>query len=57
MQIIVKSKKTEGERRSSESAVAHKKHYYEREIRDGSRFKSKAGSKEQIKKALDDASG
>ena len=57
MNIIVKSKKTEGERRSSESAVAHKKHYHEREIRDGSRFQSKAGTKEQIKKALDDASG
>ena len=38
LNIIVKSKKTEGERRSSESAQAHKKHYHEREIRDGSRF-------------------
>ena len=57
MNIIVKSKKSEGERRSGESADAHRKHYHEREIRDGSRFKSKAGSKEQIKKALDDASG
>ena len=57
MQIIVRSKKSEGERRSSESANAHKRHYYEREIRDGSRFQSKAGSKAEIKKALDDASG
>jgi hypothetical protein len=57
LNIIVKSKKTEGERRNSESAQAQKKHYYGREIRDGNRFQSKAGSKEQIKKALDDASG
>ena len=56
MNIIIRSKKSEGERRSSESAQAHKKHYHEREIRDGSRFASKAGTKEQIKKALDDAS-
>jgi hypothetical protein len=57
LNIIVKSKKTDGERRSSESASAHRRRYYEREIRDGSRFRSKAGSKEQIKKALEDASG
>ena len=56
MQIIVKSKKTEGERNAGESARIHRRHYYEREIRDGSRFQSKAGTKEQIKKALDDAS-
>ena len=55
MNIIIRSKKSEGERVRSESAVAHKRHYYEREIRDGSRFKSKAGTKEQIKKALDES--
>jgi hypothetical protein len=51
--IIVRSKKSEGERRAEEYAVATKRHYYGREIRDGTRFKSKAGSKEQIKKALE----
>ena len=56
MNIIVKSKKSEGERRANEHAALTRKHYYGREIRDGSRFKSKAGSKEQILKALDDAS-
>jgi hypothetical protein len=53
MQIIVKSKKSESERRSEEHASQTKRHYYDREIRDGARFKSKAGSKEQIKKALE----
>ena len=53
MNIIVKSSKSESERRTKESAEQTKKHYYGREIRDGSRFQSKAGSKDQIKKALD----
>jgi len=56
LNIIVKSKKSEGERRAAEHAAQTRKHYYGRELRDGSRFQSKAGSKEVIKKALDDAS-
>lgn len=52
MNIIVKGKKSESERRASEYAEQTRRHYYEREIRDGSRFKSKAGSKDQIKKAF-----
>lgn len=55
MEIIVRSKKSEGERRNAEAAASAKKHYYAREIRQGSRFASKAGSKEQIKKALDES--
>lgn len=55
MEIIVRSKKTEGERRNAEAVASTRKHYYGREIRDGSRFASKAGSKEQIKKALDES--
>jgi len=51
MQIIVKE--PEAGRRARESLEATKRHYYQREIRDGARFKSKAGSKEQIKKALE----
>lgn len=53
MDIIVKSRKTEGERREQERVASTRKHYHEREIRDGSRFQSKAGSKTEIKKALD----
>lgn len=54
VQIIVKTKAPESARRSRETAQAQKKAYYAREERDGSRFKSKAGSKEQIKRALDE---
>ena len=53
MQIIVKSKEGESVRRAKEYAEQTRKHYYGREQRDGSRFQSKAGSKEQIKKALE----
>jgi hypothetical protein len=53
LNIIVKSKESEGARRNREAAQSQRKHYYEREIRDGTRFRSKAGSKEQIKKALE----
>jgi hypothetical protein len=52
MQIIVKSRKSETERRAEEYAAQTRKHYYGREIRDGSRFKSKAGTKTEIRKAL-----
>jgi hypothetical protein len=55
MQIISKSSKPESERRAKEHAEQTRRHYYGREIRDGSRFISKAGSKNQIKKALDEA--
>jgi hypothetical protein len=50
VQIIVPKKGTEAERRKREAAVQILKHYYGREIRDGSRFRSKAGSKAQVKK-------
>jgi hypothetical protein len=50
MQIIVPKKGTEAERRKREVAVQILRHYYGREIRDGSRFRSKAGTKEQIRK-------
>jgi hypothetical protein len=52
MQIIVKTKAPESERRAKEYAEQTKRHYYNREIRDGSRFKSKAGTKTEIRKAL-----
>jgi hypothetical protein len=50
MQVIIRQKGTEPERRKREAAVQILRHYYGREIRDGSRFRSKAGSKAQIKK-------
>ena len=53
MQIIIKTKENESARRAREAASAQRKAYYEREQRDGSRFRSKAGTKEQIKKALE----
>jgi hypothetical protein len=53
MQIIVKSSKTEVERRNAERSQETLRHYYGREIRDGARFRSKAGTKAQIRKALD----
>lgn len=54
MNIIVKDKRSEGERKAREGAEQTRVHYYNREIRDGSRFQSKAGTKEQIRKALDE---
>lgn len=53
MQIIVRGKGTEALRKKREAAEAIRKHYYNREIRDGSRFRSKAGTKEQIKKVYE----
>jgi hypothetical protein len=50
VQIIVPKKGTEAERRKREAGAQILKHYYGREIRDGSRFRSKAGTKEQIRK-------
>ena len=52
LNIIVRSKEGESARRTKEYAEQTRKHYYGRELRDGSRFQSKAGSKEQIKKVL-----
>jgi hypothetical protein len=51
MNIIVK--KDEKARLAKHYAEQTRKHYYGREIRDGSRFKSKAGTKEQIKRVLE----
>lgn len=53
MQIIVRRKESEAVRRFEEGRAATRRHYYGREIRDGSRFKSKAGTKEAIKKVLE----
>lgn len=53
--IIVRSKESESARRNREAAQSQRKAFYEREQRDGSRFKSKAGTKTEIKKALDQA--
>jgi hypothetical protein len=51
MQIIVRKAGTEVERRKKETAHEILRHYYAREIRDGSRFRVKSGhSKEQIRK-------
>jgi hypothetical protein len=55
MEIIVKKRESESVRRAREYLEQTRRHYYGREQRDGSRFKSKAGTKEQIKKALDEA--
>jgi hypothetical protein len=55
MEIIVKTKDPEAVRRAKEYAEQTRRHYYGREIRDGSRFRSKAGSKEEIKGVLDEA--
>jgi hypothetical protein len=50
MQIIVAKKGTEAERRKREASAQILKHYYGREIRDGSRFRTKGGfSKAQIR--------
>jgi hypothetical protein len=51
--IIIRSKEPESARRAKEHVEQTRKHYYGREQRDGARFKSKAGSKEQIKRALE----
>jgi hypothetical protein len=54
MEIIVKkSAESESVRRSKEYVEQTRRHYYARELRDGARFRSKAGTKEQIKKALE----
>lgn len=56
MQIIVRSKKSETDRRKSETAGQILKHYYNREIRDGSRMKlpQTVKSKEVIKRLYDE---
>lgn len=54
MQIIVKSKKSELERRKAESAAQTLRGYYKNECRDGSRFRSRF-TKATIKKVYDAA--
>jgi len=49
MQIIIKDKRSETERRKKEDSAAILKHYYHREIRDGTRMKLPA-KKEVIKR-------
>lgn len=56
LNIIVRKKGSEATRRFKETAEVHRKLYHQREIESGSRFQSKAGSKQQIKEVLDDAS-
>jgi hypothetical protein len=56
LNIIIRKKGSEGERRFKETAESHRRLYYRREEKNGSRFQSKAGSKQQIKEVLDDAS-
>ena len=53
IQIITRDQGLEAERRKKEAARTILKHYYDREKRDGSRFKSKAGTKEQIKRVYE----
>jgi hypothetical protein len=53
MQIIVKDKRTENERKKAESSAQILKHYYGREQRDGARMKLVA-SKERIKKLYEE---
>jgi hypothetical protein len=51
VQIIVPKKGSEPSRRQREAYGQILKHYYGREIRDGSRFRTKGGfNKEQIRK-------
>jgi hypothetical protein len=53
VQIIVRTEGSEAERKKREAYAQIKRHYYSREIRDGSRFRSKAGTKEQIRKVYE----
>jgi hypothetical protein len=53
VQIIVRKSGSEASRKKREAYAQIIKHYYGREIRDGSRFRSKAGTKEQIKRVYE----
>ena len=53
MEIIIKEHGHAAERRKREAAAQILRHYYDREIRDGSRFASKAGTKEQIRRVYE----
>jgi hypothetical protein len=53
MQIIVRDKRTEVERKKAESSAQILKHYHNREIRDGTRMKLVA-SKERIKRLYEE---
>jgi len=53
MQIIIRDKRPEAERRKKEDSAAILKHYYKREIRDGTRMKLPA-KKEVIRKLYEE---
>jgi hypothetical protein len=53
MQIIVRDKRSEAQRRKGEDSAAILKHYYGREIRDGTRMKLVA-SKQIIKRLYEE---
>jgi len=53
VQIIVRDKRSENERRKKEDSAAILKHYYNREIRDGTRMKLVA-PKKVIKKIYEE---
>lgn len=51
MNVIVRRQGTESAHKQKEAAAQTLRHYYGREIRDGSRFRTKGNfSKEQIKR-------
>jgi hypothetical protein len=52
MQIIVRKAGTEVERRKQESAQQILRHYYQREIRDGARFRTKSGATKEVIRKL-----
>jgi len=53
VQIIIRDKRSEAERRKKEDSAAILKHYYNREIRDGTRMKLPA-RKEVIKRLYEE---
>jgi len=53
VQIIIRDKRSEAERRKKEDSAAILKHYYAREIRDGNRMKLPA-RKEVIKRLYEE---
>ena len=55
LNIIVRSSIPEATRRAREAAESQRRAYYEREQRQGARFRSKAGNKAIIKRVLDEA--
>jgi hypothetical protein len=54
MEIIIREKGTEAERRKREAAVQILKHYHGRECRDGARFRTKVpGGKNAIRRVYE----